>query len=111
MSAADRLRHAVALLRQAGDADALATAADIDRYLAGAASGLTLDIALGVSPASGQTPWWEAERRETRDRAIRELREHHFSDLKIGAAARAIAQEASCFQASTWRHGTVAISR
>lgn len=104
MTAADRLRHAAGVLRREGSADALAVAGDIERYLEDAAIGLTLDIALGVSPAPGQTPWWEREARERRNAAIRELREHCFGDLGITAAARAIEEEARRFQASAWRY-------
>jgi hypothetical protein len=104
MSAADRLRNAAAALRRDGGADALAVACDIERYLEDAAIGLTLDIALGVSPAPGATPWWETEKRERRNAAIRELRERYFGNVGITAAARAIEEEARRYQAATWRH-------
>lgn len=90
MTAPDRLRFVIQILRREGSAEAVRVAKDLERYLAGAADGLTLDLALGVSPEPGASPWYEIEARARRDAALRALREHHFADLSIRASARAI---------------------
>lgn len=105
MSPADRLRHIVMVLREEGSAESIEAARKIEDYLAGAAEGLTLDLALGCSPAPGQTPWWEAEARERRNAKLRKLRETHFGNLGLTAAARAIEQEARRYQATARQRG------
>jgi len=99
LAAVDRLRLAAAVLRRDGSRDALQVAAEIERYLEDAPRGLTLDLALGLSPAPGQTPWWEAEAFAARNRAIRKLRDSHFGNLRITSAARAIERAARRYQA------------
>ncbi|MFI5020751.1 MAG: hypothetical protein ACHQRJ_03720 [Alphaproteobacteria bacterium] len=63
-----------------------------ERYIAGAAAGMTLDRALGLAPAGGQRPWWCYERYQRRDDALRELGRKFSSCLKHSVVAAAIEQ-------------------
>jgi len=106
LAAIGRLRRTAEVLRREGSCDALLVVEGLERYFEGAARGVTLELTLGLSPAPGQTPWWEAEALAARNRAIRELRARHFGDLGITSAARAISQAARRLQSASQReHG------
>ena len=73
------------------------------RYLADAASGLPLDLALGLSPPPGHATWWQAESLEARDDAIRGLANRFFPDLLVGPQAKEIERLALRYGGCGWR--------
>ncbi len=73
-------------------------------YEAGAADGLTLDRALGLTPSPGKDGWWKAEPRARRDAALRAAHRKQFSGLALTAAAREIARRAHRLQLAALRH-------
>ncbi len=73
-------------------------------YEAGAANGLTLDHALGLTSPPGGAGWWEVERRARRDAALRAAHREQFSGLALTAAAREIARRAHRLQLAALRH-------
>ncbi len=55
--------------------------------------GMDLATAFGLKLKPGESPWWEIERRERRDRVVRQVRAEFFADLSVADAARAIIRE------------------
>jgi hypothetical protein len=90
------LRRVVAVVEaHAPPAVAARFVAAVRRYEAGAATGLTLDAALGLAAKQSACGWWTTEARQLRDVAIRAVRLTRFGDLSTVAAARAIVMLAS----------------
>ena len=97
------LRRSAELLAALPDPAAAAIAAALRRYEAEAPFGMTLDRALGLAPAPGKTPWWQAEASERRNAALRAIRDQHFANLGNTQAAREIATMGRRFLASAGR--------
>jgi hypothetical protein len=94
MTAIDDLRHAVTVLKREGSAVAVRVAEGVERYIAEASAGLSLDGALGVATRSGNRPWWRAEQKARRAAAISRVAGEYFSDLSAAAAADEITRAA-----------------
>lgn len=73
-------------------ADMAWLAAALEKYLAEAPLGLTMDAALDLVPTAGCNAWWRIEAREARNAAIVELHRNCFADLQIPKAAKEIAR-------------------
>jgi len=97
------LRRGAELLAALPDPAAQALADALRRYEAEGPFGMTLDQAVGVARAAGQTRWWEAEAAERRDAALRAIRAQHCADLPITHAARRIADMGKRHQAGAGR--------
>ncbi len=100
-------RMLVAMKRGApiAPADAKRFMAAIVRYIAGAASGLTLDRALGLAPLAGRRSWWTERKYQDRDAIIQELRERYFAALSTDRAATAMVKEVLRLERSHARRG------
>ncbi len=96
-----RLRKLAGVLERTGAARWFAEG--LAAYEAGAADGVTLDRALGLTPPPGGDAWWQVEPRNRRDAALREARRQHFGDLGITTAARRIAARAHRLQVAALR--------
>lgn len=98
----DDLREAARLLDAEGSPAAKRVAAGLRRYEAMAKDGMTLDLALNLSPAPGHDAWWTVEAVERRNALIRELGSRCFADLPITRQAEEIAKVAQTYQATAW---------
>src|SRR5690242_1219935 len=90
-----RLRRVAAALEAGASLpadDAAWLARRIERYLAEAHKGMTLDRALGLVPAPGQRPWWKTAALRKRDAILRKIYKARFAGLGIADAAREIAR-------------------
>lgn len=63
------------------------------RYDADAARGLTIELALDLSPAVGGASWWRAEELARRDELILQIAADHFAGLSPPKAGKALARE------------------
>lgn len=81
---------------------ALWLAQSLDSYLTRQAT--SIDEALGLALPKGGLPWWREEAMRVRDAALREYALRYHGHLAISARARAVAQAAQRYAASTWRH-------
>ncbi len=97
-----RLRRLAVVLRD-GDGDAQWLARGLCEYLDGAERGLSLDLALDLSPAPGQANWWTAEGIEARDAALREMAARFWPERKVASQAYEIHRAALRYAASSWR--------
>lgn len=73
MTSADRLRAIADAAPAALGDDGIWLAQAIERYLAGAQDGVTLDATLGLSVRPGESPWWRIVAQRRRDAGIRQL--------------------------------------
>jgi len=62
----------------------------------------TMDEALGLTFPRGGVPWWLEEAIETRNSALQELADRHFSDRTRAVQARAIHRLATRYQTTAW---------
>ncbi len=91
------LRRVLPLLETGGE-DARAVAAAFKQYLEHAHEGLTMDVALGLTPKRGGDRWFNLEAIQRRDAAIAELA------AVTGATPKALGELIGRYQTSQWRH-------
>ena len=77
-------------------------AARLQRYLAAAERGLTVETALDLAPMPGQTSWWTEEATQVRDDALRQMAARFWFEHKPGAQAREIERLALRYGAAGW---------
>ncbi len=101
LTAVDRLRKLIPALDD-GDADQQWLAGGLARYLSDAERGLSLELALDLSPAPGQAAWWTQEAAQARDAVLCEMAMRFWPDLLPGAQARHIERLALRYSAAGW---------
>ena len=95
LAAVEKLRRIAAALEAGrapdpGDGAWLATR--LRKYLDGAERGMsTLDLAFDLGAGLGGVTWVEEERRDRRDRLLRDMAARHFPRQEPGPAARSLA--------------------
>lgn len=87
-----RLRR-LAVILEAGDADARWLAACIREYLESAPRGATMELCFDLSPKPGDASWFETERRASRDALLAQIAAEHFPDLPPPRAAASLMAE------------------
>ena len=75
-------------------------AVGLDRYLADAHAGTTLDQALGVKVEPGESPWWIEDERERRNNFLREAARRF---CPASSAAATLAHELGRYEAGAWQ--------
>ncbi len=63
------------------------------RYLADASRGLSVEMALDLSPNPGDAPWFEIERLDRRDELLLQITAKHFPGLSPPRASAALTAE------------------
>ena len=106
LQAIARLRRLVTAL-EGGDDDARWLASRLQQYLGGAERGLTLDMALELSPMPGTNAWWTDDAIESRDAALQELATRFWPSRKVAGQAFEIHRAALRYAASAWRFDRV----
>ena len=102
-----RLRRIAAALEageRPGPADGEWLASRLQRYIDGAALGLTIATALDLALGSSEPTWFQEEQRGQRDDAIHDLAARYYPSLRPGTQAREIERLALRYAASAWRH-------
>lgn len=102
----EKLRRIAAALeagRVPNPGDGAWLASRLRNYLEGAERGLTVDVALDLSPLPGAAAWWTNEGIERRDAALRDLAARFFAGRKVASQAYEIHHMALRYATSAWR--------
>ncbi len=102
LTSINSLRRLIPIL-EIGDDDARWLAARLRRYLADASRGLSLELALDLSPAPGQASWWTEEATQVRNAALRKMASRFWPDLDPGPQAREIERRVLRYHGTAWR--------
>ena len=89
------LRHVARLLAEMPDPAAARVSSRLLLYMSEAPhnESMTLPRALGLSPAPGKSTWWEEDKNECRDAAMRTIYQQSFLHSGVTKAARDIVIE------------------
>ena len=103
MAAARRLGRIAQKIRDRlpDDEDGAWLAQCLQDYLDHAPTGHTIEAALGLRVSAGRAPWWQAERRATRDAAIRELADTFHGRTSV--RPHSVAELIRSYESVNWR--------
>jgi hypothetical protein len=103
ITAVDDLRWVAALLVEHGGERGARVARRIGTYLAGAAGGLGLDLAMELAPRPGESPWYEIEMLALRDSLICRFAHRFYADEPSERQqAQKIATSIGNYEAGAW---------